>query len=261
MADQSPTRVNTVAAMQAWRAALPNGSVLGFVPTMGALHPGHGSLLHRARTECDFVVCSVFVNPTQFDNADDLAHYPSTLAADLALNARHGVDCVWTPSNADLYPHGYHMRITESRLADKLCGAHRPGHFDGVLTVVMKLLQIVAPQRAYFGEKDYQQLALVRAMVDNFFLPLTIVGCPTCREPDGLAMSSRNARLSPAQRAQAADFPRILHSVADLTAARAALQAAGFAVDYIEDWHDRRCAAVRLGDVRLIDNVPIPAAP
>lgn len=229
---------------------------IGFVPTMGALHEGHRSLLRRARAENDRVVMSVFVNPTQFDNKDDLSAYPRTLAADIEL-AGDLVDAVIAPEPQALYPDRYRYRVTETDLSRSMEGAHRPGHFDGVLTVVMKLLNLVRPARAYFGRKDWQQLQLVRGMASALFLPVEIVECETVREPDGLAMSSRNRRLSPDARKRAAAFPRILSDSADCASAAAALTAAGFDVDYVEERTGVRLGAVRLEGVRLIDNVRI----
>jgi pantoate--beta-alanine ligase len=234
-----------------------SGRSVGFVPTMGALHAGHASLLARARAENDRVVLSVFVNPTQFNDPNDLAKYPRTLEADVAL-ARPFVDAVISPAPEALYPDHYRYRVTENELSRWWEGAHRPGHFDGVLTVVLKLFNLVQPTRAYFGEKDWQQLQLVRGMVDAMLLPLEIVPCPTMREPDGLAMSSRNRRLSPAGRARAPEFARALREAPSAEAAAERLRAAGFEVDYVEDAQGVRMGAVRLEEVRLIDNVPLP---
>jgi pantoate--beta-alanine ligase len=242
----------------AWRAlrASPEwaGREIGFVPTMGALHAGHAALLRRARAENERVVLSVFVNPTQFNDANDLARYPRTLDADVEL-ARPYVDAVVAPTADELYPDGYRYRVTESQLSRRWEGAHRPGHFDGVLTVVLKLLNLVQPRRAYFGEKDWQQLQLVRGMVEAFLVPTEIVACPTVRDPDGLALSSRNARLATPARAKAAAFPEALRTAADPAAAVAALTAKGFLVDYVDDAEGRRLGAVRIDGVRLIDNV------
>ena len=230
---------------------------LGFVPTMGALHEGHLSLVRRSRAENDLTLVSIFVNPTQFDDAGDLARYPRTLEADLSLLRSEGTNFVLLPREDDLYPDGYRYRVTEREVATKLEGAHRPGHFEGVLTVVLKLLQIASADRAYFGEKDWQQLTLVRRMVDAFFLPTAIVACPTVREADGLAVSSRNQRLSPADRQQAASFYRILSSAPNPDAASRELRRVGFDVDYVQDQDGRRLGAIRIGDVRLIDNVSV----
>lgn len=245
-------------SLQAWREARSEldraGHSLGFVPTMGALHSGHRALLARARADNDRVVLSIFVNPTQFNDPKDLAAYPRTLEQDLNL-ARGLVDDVIVPSPEELYPDNYRYRVTEGDLSLQLEGAHRPGHFDGVLTVVLKLLNVVRAHRAYFGEKDWQQLQLVRGMVDALLLPLEIVPCPTQREPDGLALSSRNRRLSPAGRALAPTFARLLRKSPTAAAAAEALQAAGFGVDYVEDYLGVRLGAVRVEGVRLIDNV------
>lgn len=165
------------------------------------------------------------------------------------------------PQQAELYPDGYRYRVTEHECSTVLEGAHRPGHFDGVLTIVLKLLQIASAERAYFGEKDWQQLALVRGLVEAFFLPTAIVNCPTVRETDGLALSSRNQRLRPADRARAPGFYDALSSAPTAEAAARRLQAAGFVVDYVEDRGGRRLAAVRVGGVRLIDNVPVGGGP
>ena len=249
-------RVHTVAEWRALRAGYKGeGRTIGFVPTMGALHRGHVSLFEAARRECDVVLASVFVNPTQFDEAQDFEKYPRTLDADCALMEPAGVDAVFAPSAAEMYPNGTDYTVQEASFSRELCGAHRPGHFTGVLTVVMKLLQIAEADRAYFGEKDYQQLQLVRGMVEAFFLRTEIVACPTVREDDGLAMSSRNRRLSPAERALAPRFPAVLASAPTAEAARAQLALEGFDVDYVEDRGGRRFGAVRLGLTRLIDNV------
>ncbi len=229
---------------------------VGFVPTMGALHQGHRSLLERARRENDRVVLSIFVNPTQFNDAADLERYPRTLEADVEL-AGDLVDHVLAPTPAEMYPDGYRYRVTEGVASATLEGAHRPGHFDGVLTVVLKLLGLVRPHRAYFGEKDRQQLELVQGMVRAFHLGVDIVPCPTVRDPDGLAQSSRNRRLSPEGRARASLFPRILRESRDAASAARALGDAGLGVDYVEDHAGIRLGAVRIDGVRLIDNVPI----
>jgi len=253
-----PDIISTVEAWRTRRAAhRAAGRSVGFVPTMGALHAGHASLFLAARQENDVVLASVFVNPTQFDEAHDFENYPRTLPADQALMDATGVDAVFVPSVAEMYPGGTRYQVDETEFSRELCGAHRPGHFSGMLTVVLKLLQIADAERAYFGEKDWQQLALIRGMAQAFFLPTTIIGRPTVREADGLAMSSRNTRLSPAERALAPRFHQILTSAPTPAAAHAALSTAGFVVDYVEDHDGRRLGAVRLGSTRLIDNVPL----
>ena len=248
--------VHTVAEWRALRAKHRTaGRRIGLVPTMGALHAGHTSLFAAARRDCAVVLATIFVNPTQFNEAQDFEHYPRTLEADLQLMTAAGVDTVLVPSVAEMYPPGTDYTVQEDALSQELCGAHRPGHFTGVLTVVMKLLQIAGADRAYFGEKDYQQLQLIRGMAAAFFLKTEIIGCPTVREPDGLALSSRNVRLTPAERELAPQFYSILKSAPDATVAQQQLHALGFAVDYVEDREQRRFGAVRLGAIRLIDNV------
>ena len=237
------------------------GLTLGLVPTMGALHEGHLSLVRRSLSENDRTLVTIFVNPAQFDDPADLAGYPRTLDEDLAMLRHEGTDFVLLPTKTDLYPDGFRYRVTETDFSMTMEGAHRPGHFDGVLTVVLKLLQIASAERTYFGEKDWQQLALVQGMADAFFLPTEIIGCPTVRESDGLALSSRNRRLLPADRLKAPHLYRSLTSARTADAAADALRAAGFLVDYVEDRDGRRIAAVRLGGVRLIDNVQLEAQP
>jgi len=243
--------------LAAWRAVRTGagyaGRTVGFVPTMGALHAGHRTLLEQARRENERVVLSIFVNPAQFNDPADLKKYPRTLEADLEL-AREWADDVIAPTADELYPDDYRFRMTESVLSAELEGASRPGHFDGVLSVVLKLLNLVQPHRAYFGEKDWQQLQLVRGMVAAYFLPCQIVPCPTVREADGLALSSRNRRLSPAARARVAAFPQALHAES-AAAAEGLLRAGGFDVDYVVDREQRRLGAIRVEGVRLIDNV------
>jgi pantoate--beta-alanine ligase len=221
---------------------------------MGALHDGHRALLERARAENERVVLSIFVNPSQFNEPNDLANYPRTLEADVALASSY-VDAIFTPLPEEIYRDGYRYRVTENELSRRWEGVQRPGHFDGVLTVVLKLLNVVQPTRAYFGEKDWQQLQLVRGMVDALLLPVEIVACPTVRDPDGLAMSSRNRRLTELGRKHAAEFPRALRTARDAAAAAAYLRVRGFEVDYVEDCDGVRLGAVRVDGVRLIDNV------
>jgi pantoate--beta-alanine ligase len=247
-------------SLDEWRAARTLAEFtdcsIGFVPTMGALHAGHRSLLERASAENDIVVMSIFVNPTQFHDQSDLDNYPSMLESDLKV-ADGIAQWVLAPRFDELYPDGYRYRVRERGFSDELEGAHRPAHFDGVMTIVLKLLNLVRPTRAYFGEKDWQQLELVKGMAGAFFLPCEIVSCPTVRESDGLAMSSRNRRLSETARAHAAVFPRVLRTAKTANEAVAALIEEGFAVDYVEDRAGMRLGAVRIEGVRLIDNVPL----
>ncbi len=231
------------------------GLAIGFVPTMGALHDGHLSLIERARADNDRVVVSIFVNPTQYDDPADLAAYPRTLDADLKAAEAAGADLAVHPSYEELYADHYRFRVTEVEHSRELEGACRDGHFDGVLTVVLKLFGVVRPDRAYFGEKDWQQFELVRDMAHAFFLDVEVVSCPVVREPDGLAMSSRNVHLGAEERALAPKFHRVLSSGIEPDEMRERLLDAGFAVDYVERRGDRILAAVRIGKVRLIDNV------
>lgn len=251
--------MKTFESLDAWRAYRAGREPPGFVPTMGALHDGHLSLVQRCRDENPWSVVSVFVNPTQFNDPSDLENYPRPLKRDLDLLEAADVDAVILPSPAELYPDGYRYRISESDLSRRFCGLHRPGHFDGVLTVVMKLLNLAGAARAYFGEKDFQQLHLIRGLAEAFFLDTRIVGCPIVREPDGLALSSRNLRLDPAQRTHAPRFHRLLASGGTAEHIRGELEREGFEVDYVDEFEGRRLAAVRLGEIRLIDNVPLPA--
>ena len=273
--------VRTVAAL---RNALTRAGRVGFVPTMGALHEGHLSLLRAARADNDTVVLSIFVNPTQFTEASDLAAYPRDEERDLALAEQAGVDVVFAPDAAELYPEGYATTVQVSgRIAETLEGAHRGrAHFDGVATVVAKLLLAVGAHAAYFGAKDAQQVIVVRRMVRDLGIPVEIVVCPTARDVDGLALSSRNARLNPQERAEAAAIPRTLDEMRDAAArgehdatllcdrARAELEASGLVVEYVSivdpdslkemaqlSGDALAVVAVRAGDVRLIDNTAL----
>ena len=187
-----------------------SGCTIGFVPTMGALHAGHLRLIECAREDCEFVAVSIFVNPLQFERKDDLDRYPRDPETDLTMCRRAGVDVVFTPSVTELYPTPPVCLVDVRQLADHLCGRFRPGHFSGVATVVLKLFQIVLPDRSYFGDKDAQQLAVVRRLAHDFNIPVTIIGVPTVRDPDGLALSSRNRRLTPSERARAATLYKAL---------------------------------------------------
>ncbi len=233
------------------------GTPIGFVPTMGALHEGHLSLVRKSAEENKVTLVSIFVNPTQFNNPDDLAKYPSQVDKDVDMLSKSGADYVILPTFEQLYPDNYRYKVTENDRAKILCGKARPGHFDGVLTVVMKLLNLSGARKAYFGEKDYQQLELIRHMTEAFFLPVEIVGMPIVREKDGLAMSSRNMRLTPKQRKLAPQLFEILHMKQPIDLTKNQLEQSGFKVDYLEDHEKRRFAAVFLGDVRLIDNVEL----
>jgi pantoate--beta-alanine ligase len=233
----------------------PLDGPVGLVPTMGALHGGHEALIRAAAEENDTVVVSLFVNPAQFDDGRDLAAYPRDEERDAAIAAAAGADVLFAPSADELYPGGFQTWVDVEELSRGLEGDHRPGHFRGVATICLKLFNIVRPQRAYFGQKDAQQVAVVRRMVRDLNLDVEIRALATVRDPDGLALSSRNARLSPAERELALALPRAL-ALRDVDAARKALD--GLDVDYVEvaDFDPPvLAAAVRVGSTRLIDNV------
>src|ERR1700691_2692263 len=200
------------------RLVRERGGSIGLVPTMGALHRGHAALLEAARRENNFVIASIFVNPIQFDRAEDLEKYPRTMEDDLRVCGGCGVDLVFAPSDGDLYPREQLTFVESPLLSAGLCGAHRPGHFRGVATVVLKLLNIVQPERAYFGEKDAQQLAIIRRMVEDLNVPVEVVPVPTVREEDGLALSSRNKHLTAAEREIAPVLSRALRHTIDSVA-------------------------------------------
>lgn len=256
------------------------GKRIAFVPTMGFLHQGHASLLREGRQRGDLLVLSIFVNPTQFGPNEDLDRYPRNLEGDCALAEACGVDIVFAPSAAGMYPPGFQTTVSLGPLTEPLCGASRPGHFNGVAVVVAKLFGIVQPDCALFGKKDFQQLAIIRQMTVDLNLPVEIVGMPIVREPDGLAMSSRNSYLSPAQRQQALCLYRSVQRVRQLfkngetaverllAEARSEIGAvAGAEIDYLELRDGRSlqlvtqagadtllAVAVRIGSTRLIDN-------
>lgn len=264
------------------RSAL--GGTVGLVPTMGALHDGHVALIEAAKASCDSVVVSIFVNPMQFNQSADLERYPRPIESDLALCAKLGVRLVWNPSVEVMYPNGLpEVWVTAGSLANQLEGPNRPGHFDGVLTVVTKLFAAVKPDRAYFGEKDYQQLSLIRRLVADLDTPTSIELVPTVRDPDGLALSSRNVFLSAEQRQEALSLIAALRAGqaaaeggadADgvLAAARQRLSATeGVDVEYLElrdpslgpvpeSGPARLLVAARVGQTRLIDNVGLELA-
>jgi pantoate--beta-alanine ligase len=237
-------------------AELQSGTgIVGLVPTMGALHAGHEALIAAARGECDTVVVSIFVNSAQFDDAADLDAYPRDEERDWALAAAAGADVVFAPDATEIYPPGYQTWVEVEELSRELEGKHRPGHFRAVATVCLKLFNIVRPQLVYFGQKDAQQVAVIRRMVRDLSLDLTVRSIATVRDPDGLALSSRNARLTDEERALALALPRAL-ATNDPQAARALLE--GLDVDYVEvaDFDPPvLAAAVRVGSTRLIDNV------
>jgi pantoate--beta-alanine ligase len=230
---------------------------IGFVPTMGALHEGHLALVRQSREQNLVTVVSIFVNPTQFNNPEDLEKYPRTLEQDQKLLESANVDYLFLPTFEEMYHDRFNYSVSEKEKNSILCGSSRPGHFSGVLTVVLKLLQIVQPTRAYFGEKDFQQLQIIRGMVDAFFIPTEIVSVPTLRDEAGLALSSRNRRLSVSGIKKAQRFAHILKTAASLEQAKALLEENDISIDYLEDHWNRRFAAVSIENVRLIDNVPL----
>ncbi len=262
-----------------WRRG---GETVAVVPTMGALHAGHLSLVEAARAACDRVIVTLFVNPRQFDRAEDLANYPRHEDSDRAILGRRGVDLLFMPPVDQVYPPGFATSVRVEGLSRGMCGDFRPGHFDGVATVVAKLLLMTGADRAFFGEKDWQQLQIVRRMVADLNIPTAITGCPTLREDDGLALSSRNARLSAEDRAIAPALHRAMAAAAArlragddaaqvLAQARDQIIAAGFEqVEYLDlrdpetlvplerlDGPARLLAAAWLGPVRLIDNIAV----
>ena len=242
---------------RALRASGYAGSV-GLVPTMGGLHEGHLSLLRAAREECDLVVMSLFVNPAQFGDERDLAAYPRDEERDLELAREAAVDLVFAPAVDEMYPEGFQTWVEVEELASALEGAFRPGHFRGVATVVLKLLEIVRPDRVYFGQKDAQQVEVVRQMIRDLALEVEVRVLPTVRDVDGLALSSRNALLTPEQRERALALPRALATRDPDAARRALADSNGLVVDYVEvaDFDPPVLAgAVRVDSVRLIDNV------
>jgi pantoate--beta-alanine ligase len=262
-----------------WKRA---GETVGVVPTMGALHDGHLSLVAAAKAACDRVVVTIFVNPKQFNNAQDLANYPRTEEADARKLERFDVDAIWVPDGDQMYPEGFATTVSVSGLTDCLCGATRPGHFDGVATVVSKLFLQTGADKAFFGEKDFQQLQVVTRMAADLDIPVEVVGCPTIREEDGLAMSSRNLLLSDRARVYAPVLNAVMEDVAEALREGAAmadllpdamkrLERAGFTdVDYLElravdglalleraEAPGRLFAAAWLAGVRLIDNITV----
>jgi pantoate--beta-alanine ligase len=247
--------MKTLRTIDELRATLRDGGEVGLVPTMGAFHEGHLSLFRAAGDENDVVVASLFVNPAQFGPHDDLARYPRDKERDARLAAEAGVDYLFTPSREEMYPQGFQTWVDVEELGRALEGEHRPNHFRGVATVCLKLFNIVRPRRAYFGQKDAQQVAVIKRMVRDLDLELEIRVLPTVRDEDGLALSSRNAYLSPTERDAARALPQALQT-RDPEQARALLEALD--VDYVEvaEFEPRvLAAAVRVGNTRLIDNV------
>lgn len=247
--------VTEIKEWQAIRTRLGNQTI-GFVPTMGNLHAGHLSLCARAKADNEITVVSIFINPTQFNQPQDFTSYPRTLEQDIIMLDSNGIDFLIHPNTENMYPDNYQLQVSETAESLILEGAYRPGHFNGVLTIVLKLLHLVQPTHAYFGEKDYQQLLLIRKMAASLFLPAKIVACPTIRGTGALALSSRNSRLSPQQYEKALKFPQLLHSALNTAKIAEELITLGFKVDYITERWQRRLGAVWIDDIRLIDNIP-----
>jgi pantoate--beta-alanine ligase len=248
--------MNIVTEISEWIALkkkMQNKSI-GFIPTMGHLHEGHLALCRRSKSENEITIVSIFVNPTQFNQTDDFDKYPRSISQDINTLSSCEIDYLFCPKAEDIYPDNYEIQVTESHISQILEGEHRPGHFNGMLTVVLKLLNLIQPTRAYFGEKDYQQLLLVKKMVKALFLPIEIVPCQTIRAEDGLALSSRNSRLNEDQRQRAADFPYHLKNARSTREAAEQLSSLGFRLDYVDEKWERRLGAVWLDDIRLIDN-------
>jgi pantoate--beta-alanine ligase len=289
MTNTAPMVISTIGELRAKldAAGAGPGRRIGFVPTMGYLHEGHAALVRRARAECDVVVVSIFVNPTQFGPGEDFATYPRDLERDMSILRAERADVVFTPDAKEMYPPGADTSVMPGAVAEPLEGKRRPGHFRGVATVVTMLFNAVRPTHAYFGEKDWQQLQVVRHLVSDLHMPLSIVAVPTMREPDGLAMSSRNVRLSASERAAAVCVPRSILAAQRLYRAGerspAILERAMVGViageplatlDYATvvdgrtlrptghaDEASRALIAVRIGSVRLIDNASLSHTP
>ena len=239
------------------RGFTPKNGAIGFIPTMGALHEGHAKLFKTSVAENETTVASIFVNRTQFNNADDFEKYPKTLEHDIQVCEECGISVLFLPEFQQIYPDNYRFKVTESPFSNILCGKFRPGHFDGVLTVVLKLFQIVSPDNAYFGEKDYQQFLLISEMTKAFFLKTNVIPVETVRESSGLAKSSRNVRLSETNKILASQIYKHLMSSEGLEKIKDELTALHIEVEYLEEHFGRRFIAAIIGGVRLIDNVKI----
>lgn len=250
--------IKNLKELKSWQKNVVKNKSLGFVPTMGALHQGHMSLVKKSKLQNKVTLVSIFINPTQFNNNDDFAKYPQTIKEDIALLSDNGADAVFLPTKDMLYPDNFNFKIIEEVDSKILCGEHRPGHFTGMLTVVLKLLNLANAENAYFGEKDFQQLHLVKGMVAAFFLKTKIVPVPTLREKSGLALSSRNARLNTSEKSKASLINKLLRDPSLSTEnIKKKLQSEGFEVDYVEKHWNRSFVAASIGNVRLIDNIKI----
>ncbi|WP_440616829.1 pantoate--beta-alanine ligase [Cysteiniphilum sp. 6C5] len=248
---------NDIVSWQTIRQHIATNKTLGVVMTMGALHKGHLSLIKQSQQDNDYTLVTIFVNPTQFNNQGDFDDYPNTWQQDVDLLTTEGVDFLLSPHKEMLYPDNYNYQIIENHLSRILCGSSRPGHFEGMLTIVMKLLNIAQADNAYFGEKDYQQFQLIKGMTQAFFIQTNIVSCPIIREKDGLAFSSRNLRLNKSARNKAGYFAQTIRQNHDIEQVKNKLIANHIKIDYLEDIDNRRFAAVIIDDIRLIDNLPL----
>lgn len=251
--------VKKIQTVEEWKIILnklkKSGKSIGFVPTMGALHKGHKSLVLKSVEENDITIVSIFINPTQFNDPNDLNNYPISLSKDIEMLNDSKADYLFLPDKEIIYPNNYTYKVIETDFSKQLCGEHRPGHFDGVLSVVMKLLNIIEATNSYFGEKDWQQYQLIEGMANAFFLNTKIISCPVIREEDGLAFSSRNRLLTKKDRLIAPEFYKALSSNRSEEDIIKILTKKGFKVDYIKIIKNRILGAVSLGKVRLIDNV------
>jgi pantoate--beta-alanine ligase len=248
--------IRTIESWKKTRSSFPVSKSIGYVATMGNLHSGHESLFLRSKRENEISIASLFINPTQFNEKTDYEKYPRTEEADLEILKRAEVDYVLVPLREEMYHDEYSFKIhTTHPISLVMEGIFRPGHFDGMLTVVLKLLMLVRPENAYFGEKDYQQLVLIREMAKAYFLDINIIGCETIREPSGLAHSSRNNLLTADEKLSAEKINKMLASKMSVNEIRNSLVSAGFEVEYVERCMERVFVAAKIGNVRLIDNI------
>jgi pantoate--beta-alanine ligase len=251
--------MNIVTNLDEWKNIRKKlvGKSIGFVPTMGNIHAGHLSLCQRSCAENEITIVSIFVNPKQFNDQHDFENYPRTIEQDIRMLETQRIDYLLLPTSEEMYPFYDHYHVAENKISKELEGIFRPGHFDGMLTVVLKLLNLAQASRAYFGEKDYQQLILIKNMADAFFLPTEIIGCETVRDEEGVALSSRNSRLDREQIKKAAVFAELLKNAPGYEDITERLTEQGIAVDYITEQWQRRLGAVWIGGVRLIDNISL----
>lgn len=250
--------IKSLPEWQAIRKELGNQFSIGFTATMGNLHQGHASLLKKSKEENQLSVLSIYINPIQFNQQSDYENYPRTLEQDLELADNHQTDFILIPKTEEIYADEKNFTIHTNHSIGKIMeGLYRPNHFNGMLTIVLKLLMLVKPTNAYFGEKDFQQLKLIEEMVKAFFIDTQIISCPTVREASGLALSSRNHRLSPSQKQQAELINQIIKKDLPCEIIKQELEKEGFIIDYVEEFANRIHTAVKIEDIRLIDNLPV----